>query len=106
VANLDLENISGIGPSIKNKLNSIGVFNSRDLCFHLPVHYQDRTKVINLADAEIGKEVFIECNITSCQVLYRPRKMMMIKASDSSRSILIRFFILIQVKRNNLEQKK
>ena len=92
MANLDLENISGIGPSIKNKLNSIGVFNSRDLCFHLPVHYQDRTKVINLADAEIGKEVFIECNITSCQVLYRPRKMMMIKASDSSRSILIRFF--------------
>ena len=92
MANFDLENISGIGPSIKNKLNSIGVFNSRDLCFHLPVNYQDRTKVIDLSKAEVGKEIFIECKITSCQVLYRPRKMMIIKASDSNRSILIRFF--------------
>ncbi len=92
MANFDLEKISGIGPSIKNKLHSIGVFNSRDLCFHLPVNYQDRTKVIDLGSAEVGKEIFIECKITSCQVLYRPRKMMIIKASDASRSILIRFF--------------
>ena len=92
MANFDLENIPGIGPSIKNKLNSIGVFNSRDLCFHLPVNYQNRTKVIDLGSAEVGKEIFIECKITSCQVLYRPRKMMIIKASDATRSILIRFF--------------
>ena len=92
MANFDLENISGVGPSIKNKLNSIGIFNSRDLCFHLPVNYQDRTKVVQLANAEVGKEIFIECKIASCQILYRPRKMMIIKASDSSRSILIRFF--------------
>ena len=92
MANFDLENIPGIGPSIKNKLNSIGLFNSNDLCFHLPINYQNRTKVIQLSNAEIGDEIFIECKVSSCQVLYRPRKMMIIKAADPSRSILIRFF--------------
>tara|TARA_B100000900_G_C20593504_1_gene722467 strand:- start:713 stop:2773 length:2061 start_codon:yes stop_codon:yes gene_type:complete len=92
VANFDLENIPGIGPSIKNKLNSIGIFNSNDLCFHLPVNYQNRTRVLQLANAQIDKETFIECKVSSCQVLYRPRKMMIIKASDPTRSILIRFF--------------
>ena len=92
MANFDLENIPGIGPSLKNKLNSIGIFNSNDLCFHLPINYQNRTKLIQLSNAEIGNEIFIECKVSSCQVLYRPRKMMIIKAADPSRSILIRFF--------------
>ena len=92
MANLDLENISGVGPSIKNKLNGIGIFNSRDLCFHLPINYQDRTRVKDLAGSQVGDEIFIECKVVSCQVLYKPRKMMIIKAADKSRSILIRFF--------------
>ncbi|RZO18034.1 MAG: ATP-dependent DNA helicase RecG [SAR86 cluster bacterium] len=92
MANLDLENISGVGPSIKNKLNGIGIFNSRDLCFHLPINYQDRTRVKDLAGSQVGDEIFIECKVVSCQILYKPRKMMIIKAADKSRSILIRFF--------------
>jgi ATP-dependent DNA helicase RecG len=92
VANIELKQLKGIGPSIVEKLNSYGIFNLRDLCFHLPSGYQDRTKVTQVIDLESGDERLIKVNVISSQSLYRPRKMMILKCTDGSCPINIRFF--------------
>lgn len=92
MANIELTQLKGIGPSILEKLNLIGIFNLRDLCFHLPYGYQDRTKITPIIDLQPGDEKLVKVKILSSQSLYRPRKMMVLKSSDSSSNINIRFF--------------
>ncbi len=92
MANIELKQLKGIGPSIVEKLNLIGIFNLRDLCFHLPFGYQDRTKISNISDLQPGDERLIKVKIISAQSIYRPRKMMVLKAADLYSNINIRFF--------------
>ena len=92
MANIELTQLKGIGPSIVEKLNLIGIFNLRDLCFHLPFGYQDRTKITQIIDLQPGDEKLIKVKILSAQSLYRPRKMMVLKSTDESSNINVRFF--------------
>ena len=92
MANIELTQLKGIGPSIVEKLHLIGIFNLRDLCFHLPFGYQDRTKISYISDLQPGDEKLIKVKILSTQVLYRPRKMMVLKSADLYSNINIRFF--------------
>jgi len=92
VANIELKQLKGIGPSIVEKLNSHGIFNLRDLCFHLPSGYQDRTNVTQVIDLVPGDEKLITVKVVTSQSLYRPRKMMVLKCTDGSSPINIRFF--------------
>tara|TARA_B100000945_G_scaffold138127_1_gene110392 strand:+ start:15860 stop:17923 length:2064 start_codon:yes stop_codon:yes gene_type:complete len=92
VANIELTQLKGIGPSIVEKLNLIGIFNLRDLCFHLPFGYQDRTKISNISDLQPGDEKLIKVKILSVQAVYVPRKMLVLKSADLHSNINIRFF--------------
>ena len=92
MANIELTQLKGIGPSIVEKLHLVGIFNLRDLCFHLPFGYQDRTKISYISDLQPGDEKLIKVKVLSTQVLYRPRKMMVLKSADSYSNINIRFF--------------
>ena len=92
MANIELTQLKGIGPSIVEKLNLIGIFNLRDLCFHLPFGYQDRTKITQIINLQPGDEKLIKVKILSAQSLYRPRKMMVLKSTDESSNINVRFF--------------
>ena len=76
MATFDLENIPGIGINTKNKLLKLGISNSRDLCFHLPVSYQDKTKLQNICQLNHDDFGYIECEILNKKILYKPRKIM------------------------------
>ena len=69
MANIELTQLKGIGPSIVEKLNLIGIFNLRDLCFHLPFGYQDRTKTTQIIDLQPGDEKLIRVKILTSQSL-------------------------------------
>ena len=101
MANIELTQLKGIGPSIVEKLNLIGIFNLRDLCFHLPFGYQDRTKITQIVNLQPGDEKLIKVKILSAQSLYRPRKMMVLKSTDESSTINVRFFISIPPKQDS-----
>ena len=40
-----IKHIQGIGPTIEDKLFSMGIKTVYDILFHLPIRYQDRSKV-------------------------------------------------------------
>ena len=44
-----LTSLSGVGAAISNKLAKIGIHNLQDLLFHLPIRYEDRTRITPIA---------------------------------------------------------
>ena len=41
---------------IIEKLNKIGIYSLEDLLFHLPIRYNDKTKLSKISDLEPGKK--------------------------------------------------
>ena len=64
----------------------------KDLLFHLPLRYEDRTRVMPIANLQPGKMAFITGRIVSTEVLLRKRKNLLVKMSDLYGSVNLRFF--------------
>ena len=73
-------------------LDKLGLHRPIDFALHLPIRYEDETKITQLADALDGDSVQIEGEITSCEVAYRPRKQLIALLNDGSDTCQLRFF--------------
>jgi len=62
------------GPAVREKLAKLGIHSRFDLVLHLPLRYEDETKLTALADAGTGEPVLVEAEVTECEVKYRPRR--------------------------------
>ena len=51
-----LLDLKGIGEKALIKLSKIGINSIEELLFHLPIRYQDKTKLTNISDLEHGKK--------------------------------------------------
>ena len=76
--NKDVKFIKGVGPARAELLNSIGIFNLKDLITYFPRNYEDRGKPRNIAEVEDGEEVLIEAICVSKMMEKRIRKNMVI----------------------------
>uniref|UniRef100_UPI002FE3165F ATP-dependent DNA helicase RecG n=1 Tax=Tepidimonas sp. TaxID=2002775 RepID=UPI002FE3165F len=55
-------------------LRRLGLVRPIDLALHVPLRYEDWTRVRPLADARDGDEALIEGEVLACEVLLRPRR--------------------------------
>lgn len=76
--NKDVKFIKGVGPARAELLNSIGIFNLKDLITYFPRNYEDRGKPRNIAEVEDGEEALIEAICVSKMMEKRIRKNMVI----------------------------
>ena len=53
-------------------LHKLGLVRDIDLALHLPLRYEDATRIAKLRDAREGDVVQIEATVISCEVSYRP----------------------------------
>ncbi|HRF20873.1 MAG TPA: ATP-dependent DNA helicase RecG, partial [Comamonas denitrificans] len=63
-----------------------------DLALHLPLRYEDETRITLLKNAREGDTVQIEATVTDCEVQLRPRRMLKITVDDGSASCQLTFF--------------
>jgi ATP-dependent DNA helicase RecG len=63
-----------------------------DFALHLPIRYEDETRITALADAHDGQSAQIEGEITHCEIAYRPRRQLVAVLHDGSDSCQLRFF--------------
>ena len=78
--------------ALRKKLAKIGLHSEADLLVHLPLRYEDETRVTPLASAPWGEPVQVEVVVDACEVQFRPRRQMVVRASDASGEITLRFF--------------
>jgi ATP-dependent DNA helicase RecG len=73
-------------------LHKLGLVRDIDLALHLPLRYEDQTRVVRLADAREGQTVQIEGVVTHAEVSLRPRRQLLVTLDDGSDSCVLRFF--------------
>ncbi len=73
-------------------LQKLGLKRDIDLALHLPLRYEDETRITRLADAREGDTAQIEAEVTVCEVAYRPRRQLLVTVNDGSDTCVLRFF--------------
>ncbi|MFZ2309732.1 MAG: ATP-dependent DNA helicase RecG [Rhodoferax sp.] len=73
-------------------LEKLGLKRDIDLALHLPLRYEDETRISKLRDAREGDSIQIEARVTACEVSYRPRRQLVVTVDDGSDTCTLRFF--------------
>lgn len=84
--------LKGVGGKVAERLLKIGVQQVQDLLFHLPLRYQDRTRLMPLGALRPQQEVLIEGTIQLSQVKFGRRRSLLCHVSDGTGAIILRFF--------------
>ena len=73
-------------------LRKLGLTRDIDLALHLPLRYEDETRIVRLRDARDGDTVQIEGEVTHQEVTFRPRRQLLVSVNDGSDTVVLRFF--------------
>ena len=73
-------------------LEKLGLKRDIDLALHLPLRYEDETRITQLRDAREGDSIQIEGQVTDCEVTFRPRRQLVVKLDDGTDTCTLRFF--------------
>ena len=81
-----------IAPSaLKSGLRKLGLLRHIDLVLHLPLRYEDETRLTPIAQAPPGEPLQVEGWIREIDVKYRPRRQLLVQISDESDTLTLRF---------------
>lgn len=84
--------LKGVGAKIAERLQKLGIEQVQDLLFHLPLRYQDRTRLVPLGSLQLQQEGLIEGTIKLSQIKYGKRRSLLCYIHDGTGSLVLRFF--------------
>jgi len=85
--------LPGVGPALAQTLAKLGLERVQDLWFHLPLRYEDRTRVTSIRDLRPGDRAQVTGIIESVEHSYRGRVQLKVAIRDASDKLLVlRFF--------------
>ena len=73
-------------------LRKLGLNRAIDLALHLPLRYEDETRIVRLSDTREGDVAQIEASVISCEVAYKPRRQLLVVVDDGTDTCTLRFF--------------
>ncbi|MDR0735585.1 MAG: ATP-dependent DNA helicase RecG [Zoogloeaceae bacterium] len=89
---------SGKSAALAEKLKRLGIARREDLCLHLPLRYEDETRVTpvetalkSTLDADEDGGVQLQGAIIGSQIQFRPRRQLIVRLADASGAITLRF---------------
>jgi ATP-dependent DNA helicase RecG len=75
-------------------MEKLGLIRDIDLALHLPLRYEDETRITPLVNVRDGDTVQVEGIVTHCEVELRPRRQLVVRLQDDSdrrRELFLRF---------------
>ena len=84
--------LRGVGPSLAATLERLGLRTVQDLLFHLPLRYEDRTRVVPIGTLRTGDRAVIEGEIQLAEIVFRKRRALLCRITDGSGFLTLRFF--------------
>jgi len=72
-------------------MEKLGLLRDIDLALHLPLRYEDETRLTPIAALREGVAAQVEGMVTDCQVDLRGRRQLLVKVQDESGGLLLRF---------------
>jgi len=84
--------LKGIGPALAAKLAKLGLERVQDLLFHLPLRYEDRTRVTPIDNLRTGVPALIEGVVLTATIEIGRKRSLLIKVRDLSGEIGLRYY--------------
>lgn len=84
--------LRGVGAALAEKLERLGVRRVRDLLFHLPLRYEDRTRLTPIGAARPGTAVVIEGEIAAADVVFGRRRSLLARIADGTGVLSMRLY--------------
>ena len=100
LATLPITQLKGVGAKVAEKLAKIGLNTVQDVLFHLPSRYEDRTRIYTIGDCRPFTHVSILGEVMSADIQYGKKRMLVVKLSDGTGTITLRFFHFGTLQRN------
>lgn len=72
------------GQALAKRLAKLDIHRQQDLLLHLPLRYEDETRLTLIRDAREGESVQVEGEVVSCEVKFRPRRQLLARIRDKS----------------------
>lgn len=102
LSQVPITSLKGVGPKVAEKLVKLGIVNVEDALFHLPLRYEDRTRVVAIADTINGAHISVVGQVTSCNIQFGRRRTLVVKIADATGSMTLRFFNFSAAQKNQL----
>jgi ATP-dependent DNA helicase RecG len=69
----------------------LGIRREADLLLHLPLRYEDETKVVPIADLRVGDTCQVAGEVVRSEILARPRRTLQVELDDGTGRLALRF---------------
>ncbi len=96
--------LHGVGSRIAEKLNRLGLFTVRELLFHLPLRYIDRTRLVPVGALRHGQYGLVQGTIELAQIGYGKRRSLLCRMSDGTGALTLRFFHFTKSQQDGLKR--
>lgn len=103
---IPLTSLTGVGAKVAEKLAKVGLNSVQDLLFHLPLRYEDRTRLYPIVKLHAGLWAAVQGKVMSVDTVFGKRKMLAVKISDGNGTITLRFFNFTAAIKNNFVEGK
>jgi ATP-dependent DNA helicase RecG len=88
--------LSGLSDAVLARLGKLGIRSRFDLVLHLPLRYDDETRLYALSEAPMGQQVLVEGKVAGCDIQFRPGRQLVCHLKDGSGVLTLRFFNFYQ----------
>lgn len=92
LAQLPVTAIKGVGAALAEKLQRLDIRNVQDLLFHLPRHYEDRSRLTPIGALRPGLTALVEGEVQLADVVMGRRRSLLVRVNDGSGSLTLRFY--------------
>ena len=98
-----IDQLKGVGPKLLEKLHRLDIHSIADLLFHLPLRYQDRCTVHDIASLKHGMDAVIVATVETCRVNFGRRRSLLTTVRDDSGQLTVRMFYFSGAQQKALE---
>jgi ATP-dependent DNA helicase RecG (EC 3.6.1.-) len=96
--------LKGVGDAMAEKLAKVGLENLQDVLFHLPLRYQDRTRVVPIGQLRPGQDAVIEGVVSGADVTMGKRRSLVVRLGDGTGVLSLRFYHFSNAQKEGLKR--
>ncbi|MEB0041741.1 MULTISPECIES: ATP-dependent DNA helicase RecG [unclassified Pseudomonas] len=96
--------LKGVGEAMAEKLSKVGLENLQDVLFHLPLRYQDRTRVVPIGQLRPGQDAVIEGVVSGADVVMGKRRSLLVRLGDGSGVLSLRFYHFSNAQKDGMKR--
>ncbi|RUO39507.1 ATP-dependent DNA helicase RecG [Pseudidiomarina aestuarii] len=101
---IPINTLKGVGPKLQERLAKLGLESVQDVLLHLPLRYEDRSRIYPIAALQTGTAATVIAEVIKAEVLYGKRRMLRVRVKDASAVLNLVFFQFSAAQLKQFEQ--